>query len=139
MVQAISKAVTVASLADIPFNSVMVDKLCDVTKTDVNTFTLNKCGVYLVHVDAVVSATSAAGGVVSFNLIVDDVVQQQAYTAETTADNTGLHAISFDTLVQVDRCNNKCNCCNKPVRVSVRNTGVEALVTSANIILRKVC
>lgn len=137
MLQAISKAVQVAADVDVPFNSVVVDKCCTIRKSDVSTFTLEKCGVYLIHVDAVASATVAEGGILALNLVVDGVTQQQAFTSETTGNNTDVHALSFETLVQVDKNNDRCNYCRKPVRLSVRNTGVDATVESINLVAYK--
>lgn len=139
MLQAISKNVSVPSGIDIPFNSLVLDKLCDESKTDTTTFTLNHKGVYLVQVDAVVSAADTAGGLASINLVVDNVVQPQAFAAETTTALTDLHSISFATFVQVDRDNSPCRCCSSPVTISVRNTGISAVYSSINIVIKKVC
>ena len=123
MIEAYSTNVAVGANANIPFNSVSLIKGCTVTKSAVDTFNLNKRGVYMVEVDASTGTSS------TIQLYKDGVAQPQA-------QSTGLSP-SFTTLVQVDHDNTEC-CCTSPVTLQVRNT-VAGTFTDANIVITKVC
>ena len=124
MLEAYSVNVAVAANAAVPFNNVTVEKGCTAKLSAPATIELNKCGVYMVAVDAVASATTTV------QLYKDGVAQPQAQSTGT--------AISFVTLVQVDRNNSNCNCCSSPVNLRlVSNTAVT--FTNANIVVTKVC
>lgn len=122
MLEAYSVNVAVAADANIPFNSTSLQKGCTAVKTAADTFVLNKCGVYMVEVDAS-TATST-----TIQLYKDGVAQPQA-------QSTGLTP-SFVTLVQVDK-NNSCCPCASGVTLQVRNT-VAGTFTNANIVITKV-
>ena len=123
MIEAYSTNVAVGANANIPFNSVSLCKGCTVSKPAVDTFNLNKHGVYMVEVDAS-SVTST-----TIQLYKDGVAQPQA-------QSTGLTP-SFTTLVQVDHDNTEC-CCSSPTVIQVRNVTAGTL-TDANICITKVC
>lgn len=122
MLEAYSTNVTVAANSFVPFNSTSLVKGCTATKSSVDTFNLNKCGVYMVSCD--VSAAAAT----TIQLFKDGVAQPQA-------QSTGLSP-SFVTLVQVDH-NNSCCACDSPTIIQVLNT-VAGTLTDANIVITKV-
>lgn len=122
MLEAYSVNVAVAANANIPFNSTTLQKGCTAVKVSADTINLNKCGVYMVAVDA--STTTST----TIQLYKDGVAQPQA-------QSTGLSP-SFVTLVQVDK-NNSCCPCASPTTIQIRNT-VAGTLTDANIVVTKV-
>ena len=123
MLEAYSTNIAVGANANIPFNSTTIIKGCTATKPSADTFNLNKCGVYMVSVDA------STGTSTTIQLYKDGVAQPQA-------QSTGLSP-SFTTLVQVDHNNSNC-CCSSPTTIQVRNT-TAGTFTDANICITKVC
>ena len=123
MLEAYSTNITVGANANIPFNSTTIEKGCTVTKPSADTINLNKCGVYMVEVDASAAAST------TIQLYKDGVAQAQA-------QSTGLNP-SFTTLVQV--AHNNCNCpCASPTTIQVKNT-TAGTFTDANIVVTKIC
>lgn len=124
MLEAYSVNVAVAADSAVPFNNVTIEKGCTAKLSAPATVELNKCGVYMVAVDAVASAAT------TIQLYKDGVAQPQAQSTGT--------AVSFVTLVQVDKNNSNCKCCSSPVNLRlVSNTAVT--FTNANIAVTKVC
>jgi len=125
MIQAYSTDITVGVDSAIPFNSVALEKGCTVSHPSSDTFNLNKCGVYMVSVDASVEAVG------TIQLFKDGVAQPQAQSTAGTAP-------SFQTLVQVDK-NNSCCPCSSPTTIQVKNVGAAAIdFTNVNIVITKV-
>lgn len=124
MLEAYSNNIDVAADAAIPFNSTTLIKGCTVTHPSADTFNFNKCGVYMVSVDASCEAES------TIQLFKDGVAQPQA-------QSTGGSSLSFVTLVQVDK-NNSCCACSSPVSIQIENTGAAAVFTDVNIVITKV-
>ena len=123
MLQAYSINETVAANAPVEFENVSIKKGCTaLTAGDAN-FNLNKCGVYMVSVDASAAAST------TLQLIKDGVPQPQA-------QSTGISP-AFVTFVQVNHNNGNC-CCDSPVTLQVRNT-VATTLTNANICISKLC
>lgn len=123
MLEAYSLNVTVAANAAIPFNNISLEKGCTARLSSPATIQLNKCGVYMVAVEA--SAAAAA----TIQLYKDDVAQPQAISTGTSP--------SFVTLVQVDH--NNCGCaCASPTLLQVK-TPAAATFTDASIVVTKVC
>lgn len=122
MLEAYSTNIDVSALATIPFNSTSVTKGCTATHPSADTFNLNKCGVYMVSVNASSSVAT------TIQLLKDGVAQPQA---QATGD-----AISFNTLVQVDRNNNPCCACDSPVTLQV-TSDTAATFIDANICITK--
>lgn len=124
MLEAYSLNLTTQANTAVDFENVSVKKGCTVTPSGEATFNLNKCGVYMVSVDATASAST------TLQLYKDGVAQPQAQSTGTTP--------SFVTLVQV--AHNNCNdcCCSSPVALQVRNT-VAGTLTNVNICITKVC
>ena len=122
MLEAYSLNTAVGANAAIPFNNVTLEKGCTARFAGTGTIQLNKCGVYMVAFDAV------AGTATTAQLYKDGVAQAQAQSTGT--------ALSFVTLVQVDR--NNCGCCGSPVNLRVMNT-TAGTFTNANIAVTKVC
>ena len=125
MIEAYSTNITVAADTAVPFNSTTISKGCTATHPSADTFNLNKCGIYMVSVDASVEAST------TLQLFKDGVAQPQAQSTAGTAP-------SFQTLVQVDH-NNSCCACSSPTVLQVKNVGTaEATITNANIVITKV-
>lgn len=124
MLEAYSTNVTVTENSAIPFNNMTIEKGCTAKLQSPSTIELNKCGVYMVAVDASATATN------TIQLYKDGVAQPQA-------QSTGA-SMSFVTLVQVDRNNCNCNCCSSPVTVQVIVESAGTL-TDANVCVTKVC
>lgn len=123
MLEAYSTNIEVGANAFVPFNSTSLIKGCTATKPSADTINLNKCGVYMVEVDASAEAST------TLQLYKDGVAQPQAQSTGGTP--------AFTTLVQVDR-NNSCCACSSPVSLQVMNTTATTL-TNANVVVTKVC
>lgn len=124
MLEAYSLNVAVASDTAVPFNSTSVIKGCTATHPSANTFELNKCGVYKVSVDASLTGST------TLQLFKNGVAQPQAQSTGATP--------SFTTLVQVSENNTRC-CCTSPTTIQIMNTGAEATLANANIVIDKIC
>lgn len=122
MLEAYSTNILVDADENIPFNSMSVIKGCTATKPSADTINLNKCGVYMVSVDA------TAGTSTTIQLYKDGVAQPQAQSTGTS--------LGFVTLVQVSE-DNTCCPCSAPVSLQVRNT-TSATLTNANITVTKI-
>ena len=123
MLEAYSLNVAVEADSYVPFNSTSIIKGCTATKPSADTIDLNKCGVYMVSVDASAEAST------TLQLYKDGVAQPQA-------QSTGLTP-SFTTLVQVDK-NNSCCACSSPTTIQIHNSTATTL-TNANITVTKIC
>lgn len=123
MLEAYSVNVAVEADSAIPFNSVSIEKGCTARLTSPTTIELNKCGVYMVSVDASSAAST------TIQLTKDSILQPQAQSTGTSP--------SFVTLVQVGR-NNTCCACSSPVILQVMNT-TAATFTNVNIVVTKIC
>ena len=121
MLEAYSLNIAVQADSTIPFNSTSLTKGCTATKPSADTINLNKCGVYMVSVDASASAAT------TIQLVKDGVLQPQAQSTGETP--------SFTTLVQVDH-NNSCCACSSPTTIQIMNTDAVTL-TDANIVVTK--
>lgn len=124
MLEAYSTNIVVAADAAIPFNNITLEKGCTAELSAPSSLDLNKCGVYMVAVDAVANAAT------TIQLYKDGVAQPQAQFTGTAG--------SFVTLVQVDRNNSNCNCCSSPVNLKVTSSA-EVTLTNANIVVTKIC
>lgn len=122
MLEAYSLNVDVAADAAIPFQNVSIQKGCTAVLNGVSSIELNKCGVYMVSVDATTSA------VTTIELYKDGIAQPQAQA-------TG-QSLSFTTLVQVPQ-NNSCCPCKYGVVLQVMSD-TEATFDNANIVVTKV-
>ena len=123
MLEAYSLNVAVEADSYVPFNSTSIIKGCTATKPSADTIDLNKCGVYMVSIDASAEAST------TLQLYKDGVAQPQA-------QSTGLTP-SFTTLVQVDK-NNSCCACSSPTTIQIHNSTATTL-TNANITVTKIC
>ena len=135
MLEAYSNNIAVATNAAIPFNNVTIEKGCTAKIESSATIALNKCGIYMVSVDAAGEPTS--DGDMSIQLYKDGIAQPQAQSVTDGTTATAAN-VSFTTLVQVKE-NNTCSCCTSPTVIRVVNTGVPATYTIANIVVTKVC
>ena len=122
MLEAYSLNIAVEADSNVVFNSTSLQKGCTAERTAPDTFTLNKCGVYMVSIDASAEAST------TLQLYKDGVAQPQAQA-------TGLNP-SFVTLVQVGK-NNSCCPCASGTTIQVRNS-VATTLTDANITITKV-
>ena len=123
MLQAYSLNVEVAADGIIPFNNVAIDKGCAESLSGVGTVELNKCGVYRITVDGTASAATT-------------VQISKNGTPLPYAQATGTH-IAFDTFIQVDKNNCKCNACSSPVTIQVLNSAAITFI-NVNITVNKV-
>jgi hypothetical protein len=122
MLESYSINTEVGANSFIPFNNVSIKKGCTVTKSSADTIDLNKCGVYMVSVDA------SAGTSTTIQLYKDGVAQPQA-------QSTGINP-SFVTLVQVPKSN--CDCpCSSPTTIQVMNTTATTF-DDINLVVTKV-
>lgn len=122
MLEAYSLNVEVAADAPIPFQNVSIKKGCTAELSGISTIQLNKCGVYMVAVNAS-SATSA-----TIQLYKDGVPQPQAQSIGASP--------SFVTLVQVPESNSCCPCSEAVSLQVISDTA--STYTSANIVVTKV-
>ena len=123
MLEAYSIGITAAAESAVPFNSVSIVKGCTAKLASPTSVELNKCGVYMVAVDATASAET------TLQLTKDGVAQPQAQSTGT--------ACSFTTLVQVPTNNSACACAS-PVTLQVLNSAAVTL-DNANITITKIC
>ena len=135
MLEVYSTELEVAANTIVPFQNVSLKKGCTAELSGTGTIKLNKCGVYMVAVDASGIPTSA--GVMSIQLSKDGSLQPQAQSS-VTGTTTDVDNVSFTTLVQVKE-NNTCNCCTSPTVLRIVNTGVPATYNIANIVVTKIC
>lgn len=123
MLEAYSLNQTVASMDAVPFTNVTLKKGCTAELVGTSTIQLNKCGVYMVSLDAS-SATAT-----TLELYKNGVEQTQA-------QSTGLNP-SFVTLVQVTE-NNSCCPCSSPTTIQIINVDdAEATLTDVGIVVTK--
>lgn len=156
MIEVYSKNITVAQNQLIPFNIVALRKGATVQNSGLYELVFNQCGVYELTVSATVAPVAAAATTtttpassssssntaalaedesgVSIELIKDGVTVPQT---QTEVSLTGPAAISFATLVQVNRNNTPC-VCSKPVICSIRNTGVAATFSNIDVVVTKI-
>lgn len=137
MIQAFTKNVVVAANTAIPLNNVSIRKGCSATTSGASAISLNKKGVYMVSVDAV--ATANVAGAIQLQLTNNGIAVPQAVTAETAANITDTHALSFTTLVQVSRDNCNCDCSSSSTVINVVNNGVPSTYAQFNIVVTKIC
>lgn len=123
MLEAYSLNYTAAVNAPVEFENVSIKKGCTAVTSGDATFNLNKCGVYMVSVDA------SAADSTTLQLYKDGVAQPQAQSTGTTP--------AFVTLVQVAHNNGNC-CCDSPISLQIRNTTATTL-TNVNICITKIC
>jgi hypothetical protein len=134
MLEAYSKNITIPANSSAPFTNVSLIKGNTSEMQGDATILFNKCGVYRVSFNASVIASEA--GEISFQLFKNSMPQTQAEVSETAADATSIHALNFETLVQVPKSNSGCPC-SIPTVISVNNTGV-AVIGDVHIIVDKI-
>lgn len=155
MIEVYSKDVTVASNQLIPFNIVALKKGATVTNSGSYELVFNQCGIYELTVSAVATpvaapaaqtGTSAAAAQTStsaladedskvgIQLIKDGVAVPQAMSEES---QTTAAALSFTTLVQINRNNSPC-VCSTPVVCSISNIGSEATFSNVDVVITKI-
>lgn len=139
MIEIYSKNITVGENELIPFNIVSLKKGATVTNSGSYELVFNQCGIYQLTLSAVAEpaaapAETSTASTISVNLIKDGVVIPRAQSEETS---TGAAALSFSTLVQVNRNNNPC-VCSTPVICSIRNTGVAATFSNIDVVVTKI-
>ena len=122
MLEIYSENVTVVANEAVPFNNVSLEKGCTAQLSGASNIQLNKCGVYMVSVDA------SAEDPVTLQLYKNGVAQPQA---QSTGD-----APAFVTLVQVDK-NNTCCACSSPVSLQIISADAGTL-TNVNCVITKI-
>ena len=138
MLDIYSNNVTVPEQSPIPFNSTNVDKGNDgVTRQGTVTVQFNKCGVFKVDFHA--TAIAGTAGTITTQLRKNGILQPQAVSSQTAADTTSSCALSFSTLVQVDRNNCRCNMCSIPVTIDVfNNSTIPVTFSVADVVVTPV-
>lgn len=122
MLEIYSTNIDVAADTAIPFQNVSLKKGETAELSGTSTIKLNKCGVYMVAVNASAEAST------TIQLYKNGVAQPQAQSTGVTP--------SFVTLVQVSE--NNCGCpCATPVSLQVVNT-TAATFTDCNVSITKV-
>lgn len=106
----------------VPFQNVALKKGCTAELSGTSTINLNKCGVYMVAVDA--SATTAT----TLQLYKNGIAQPQAQSTGTSP--------SFVTLVQVPE-NNSCCPCASGVSLQLMNS-TETVLSNCNVTITKI-
>lgn len=134
MIQVYSSDVTVDANGVFPLNSIRVNK-GSYAELVGSAIQLDKCGVYMVEVDA--SLTPSAAGTVGIQMFKDGVAQPQAYSYFTGAVDTAGSA-SFMTYVQVPQNNSPC-CCSSPTFVTINNVSEESVTGRINVCVSKIC
>ena len=119
----------------IPFDNVTIQKGCTAVLSGPSTIQFNKCGVYMVGVDASVTSTDAADA--SMQLYKSGVAQPQGQ-ASASVTAAGTSSLSFITLVQVPTNNSSC-CCAIPTTIQVINTGDAVTYSNVNVVVTKIC
>lgn len=122
MLEAYSENVTTAADSAIPFQNVSIKKGCTAELSGTSTVELNKCGVYMVSVDA------SAGTSTTIQLFKNGVAQPQAQSTGTS--------LCFVTLVQVPE-NNSCCPCTAPVSLQVISDAATTF-TDCNVVITKI-
>ena len=122
MLEVYNTNVEVGANAAIPFDSVSVKKGCTTELSGASTIKLNKCGVYMVALDASAEAST------TIQMYKDGVAQPQA-------QSTGVSP-AFVTLVQVSE-NNSCCPCSSAVSLQFMNTTAGTL-SSVNVVVTKI-
>lgn len=122
MLEAYSTDLDITAETVIPFQNVSIQKGCTAEMSGSNTILLNKCGVYMVSVDASAAASTTV------QLYKDGVAVPQAQSTGTSP--------SFVTLVQVSE-NNSCCPCASGTRLQVMNSTATVL-SNANIVVTKI-
>lgn len=135
MIEVYSKNQTVLTGSAIPLNNVALNKGCDCDLSGAATINLNKRGVYRIAVNA--DAIASAGGNIQLRLYKSGVAQPQAGAEVTASDTTSIHALSFETLVQVAQ-DDSCCCCKSPVGVQIFNEGVGITLNSLDVTVTRV-
>lgn len=116
---------TAAAGASFPLASVSLQKGASALLVGAGSIQLNKCGVYMVAVDASSTANT------TIQLAKNGVLQPQAQSVGTSP--------SFVTLVQVPNNNTNC-CCSEPTVITIVNpTTAEETETNLHVVVTKVC
>lgn len=135
MLEVYSLQLDVAEGAAIPLNNVSIQKGCTAVHSAPATIQLNKCGVYMVSLDA--SAEADEAGDIVIQMTKNGVLQPQAQSTATGAVGE-IDTLSFVTLVQVNENNSPC-CCSSPTLLQFMNTGVGVTYPNVNVCVTKIC
>lgn len=122
MLEAYSENITVMANSAIPFQNVSFKKGCTAELSGISTVELNKCGVYMVSVNA------STGTSTTVQLFKNGVAQPQAQSTGTSP--------CFTTLVPVSENNSFCPC-TAPVSLQVISDTATTF-TNANVTVTKV-
>ena len=122
MLEVYSTDLDITAETFIPFNNVSLKKGCTAELSGTSTITLNKCGVYMVSVDASAAAST------TIQLYKDGIAQPQAQGTGTTP--------TFTTLVQVPE-NNSCCPCASGVSLQLMNSTATVL-NDVNCVITKI-
>ena len=123
MLEIYNTNVEVGANAVVPFENVSIKKGCTAELSGTGTIKLNRCGVYMVSVDASAEAST------TLQLYKNGIAQAQAQSTGGTP--------AFTTLVQVSENNSNCPCASA-VSLQIMNTTATTL-TNVNCVVTKVC
>ena len=136
MIQAYSSNIDFVANAPIPLNNVALDKGCAETLSAPATLEINKRGVYAIEVNGY--GTGATTGTAAIQLYKDGVAltgAQSQFTVNTTTPSN----FSFQTLIQVQQNNCKCNCLTNPTILQVMNGDTALTDAYINVVLTRIC
>lgn len=120
----------------ITFNNKILQTGCTATaNTPANTIRLNKAGFYSVHIDAIIANNTADEGLVGIQLYNNNTEVSNAYTAQTSTENTNLVSVGFDTIVQVRP---SCSVIDNTANLQFKVVNNNAMIYFANVVVTKI-
>ena len=122
MIEVYSNNLTVTADMQIPFQNVSLKKGCTAELSGTSTIELNKCGVYMVSLNASAEATT------TIQMYKDGVAQPEAQATGATP--------GFVTLVQVNKDNSCCPCASATTLYFANSTATT--LTNVNVCVTKV-
>lgn len=134
MIETYSNNITVPANAAVPMNTTF-RKGTTVTKSGDVSLQLNKCGIYVIDVNA--TGIASAGGLMTLQLMVNGVAVPNAFASVTASDTASTHSLAFSTKVQVPTSYNECCPCSGPFAVTLLNAGVETVYSLVDVLVTK--
>lgn len=135
MLEAYSRAQTIAVGDLVPFTSVSLKKGCTVELVGINTIQFNKCGIYMVSFN--LSALATTAGNITVGMTKNGSPQLQASRTVTGATTTATVNVPITTLIQVPQ-TNSCSCCTSPTTIQFAVTGT-GVIADSDIVVTKIC
>jgi hypothetical protein len=139
MIQVYSTNIDVPVQSAIPLNNVTIRKGCTAVNSGPTSISLNKRGVYMVHMDAF--AEAAAAGPITIQLRKDGVLLPQAISSVTGAVGE-IDTLHFETPIQVQDDNTNCYCTAPTVIEFINAPGADDVAVTGlhiNAVVTKLC